>query len=300
MSVTFLELTNRVLKAFNEVQLTNSTFAGADGFYADAKDSVNMAIVDLYTEEDNRWPFAWDDKTFDTVIGTQIYTKATGVTTIKWDSFRIQRPQVSVSSITQLSGTATVTTATAHYLEVGDTVTIFGATPDDYNGVQEVLTVPTSTTFTFSVDDSLTSPATGTIVCYPPFPEKKLFLISYDQYLEDWLEIDRNTIDPESYPVPEFVVRMPNNQILITGKPDRVYPIVYEAYSIPDLLVDYDDEVVEDLELFQQAIIDKALHYAYMFRDNIEQASLAEDRYEKNVNKIRRMLITQDEYMKHD
>jgi hypothetical protein len=67
-----------------------------------------------------------------------------------------------VSSITQSSGTATVTTATSHGLATGDTVLIAGATEVDYNG-EFLITFVSSTSFTYIVANSPTSPATGTI-----------------------------------------------------------------------------------------------------------------------------------------
>lgn len=70
---------------------------------------------------------------------------------------------ISVSSITRSGTTATVTTATDHNLVVGDFVYIEGANEGDYNGIVEILTAPTSTTFTYEVENSPSSPATGTI-----------------------------------------------------------------------------------------------------------------------------------------
>jgi hypothetical protein len=69
----------------------------------------------------------------------------------------------SVSSLTRSSTTATATTSSAHGLIAGDHATIAGATPSGYNGDQEILTVPSTTTFTFTASSSLTTPATGTI-----------------------------------------------------------------------------------------------------------------------------------------
>lgn len=69
---------------------------------------------------------------------------------------------VSVSSITRSGTTATATTATAHGLATGDVATIAGATETDYNG-NFVVTVTSSTTFTYTVANSPTTPATGTI-----------------------------------------------------------------------------------------------------------------------------------------
>lgn len=69
---------------------------------------------------------------------------------------------VSVTSITRTSTTATLTSATAHGLATGDTALIAGAVETDYNG-EFVVTVTSATTFTYTVANSPTTPATGTI-----------------------------------------------------------------------------------------------------------------------------------------
>jgi len=70
---------------------------------------------------------------------------------------------VSISSITQTSGTATVTTATAHGYLRNDYVTVAGADQSEYNIKGIILSVPSTTTFTYAVDSGATSPATGTM-----------------------------------------------------------------------------------------------------------------------------------------
>ena len=69
--------------------------------------------------------------------------------------------QAAVTSITQTAGTATVTTTAAHGLATNNYVVIRGAQPDGYNKVAQV-TVTGASTFTYSVDSSLSTPATGT------------------------------------------------------------------------------------------------------------------------------------------
>jgi hypothetical protein len=73
---------------------------------------------------------------------------------------------LTVSSITRVSATAVVTTASAHRLVTGDWVTITGATQTDYNRNTEV-TVTGTTTFTYAVANSPATPATGTIKVSP-------------------------------------------------------------------------------------------------------------------------------------
>lgn len=68
-----------------------------------------------------------------------------------------------VSSLTRSSTTATATTAVAHGYLAGDWVTIAGSTISGWNARIKILTVPSTTTFTFTVSGSLTTPATGPI-----------------------------------------------------------------------------------------------------------------------------------------
>jgi hypothetical protein len=92
-------------------------------------------------------------------------------------AFNVQRPMTingaglllngldaaqAVTSITRSAYTATVT-QTSHGFSVGDEVLIAGANELDYNGLQTVTSVPTSNTYTFTVQGTPVTPATGTI-----------------------------------------------------------------------------------------------------------------------------------------
>lgn len=70
---------------------------------------------------------------------------------------------VSVSGITRSGTTATVTTSSAHGYSVNQYVTIAGANESDYNGAFRIESVPSTTTFTVTVSNSPTTPASGTI-----------------------------------------------------------------------------------------------------------------------------------------
>ena len=67
---------------------------------------------------------------------------------------------IAISSLTCSSGTVTVTTATAHNFIAGQVVTLTGVSPTTYDGAFSAATVPTTTTFTFSVS-SCSGPGTG-------------------------------------------------------------------------------------------------------------------------------------------
>ena len=66
----------------------------------------------------------------------------------------------TISSITNVTTTATVTTAAPHGLITGNKVTISGATPSAYNG-EFVITVTGSSTFTYTMASNPGSSATG-------------------------------------------------------------------------------------------------------------------------------------------
>jgi hypothetical protein len=68
----------------------------------------------------------------------------------------------SVTSITRTNLVALVT-QTSHGLSVGDEVLIQGAGQIDYNGLQTVETVPTANTYTYALDSTPVTPATGTL-----------------------------------------------------------------------------------------------------------------------------------------
>jgi hypothetical protein len=296
VSSTYLDLTNTVLGPFNEVLLTSSNFTSAVGFHAEAKRYILQSIFDVYTYQDTEWPFLWNEYTVNTVEGTSAYSKDTDVTSIDWDSFHIQRATATVSSVTSSSTTATVTTSAAHNFETGDNICIAGATPTGYNG-NVTITVTGSTTFTYTVTSGLTTPATGTITAKSNTVLRKLLeLIDYDKWERDFAWRDDN-LNADGYGSPTMVVRKPDNNFILSTVADRVYTVGYKGFEIPTAMSAYTDTCLIPTA-FEQVITDKALHYAYMFRDNIEQANLVEKRYEDNIHKMRRILIPQAEYMK--
>ena len=71
--------------------------------------------------------------------------------------------EAGVTTLTQTTGTATLTASAVHGLVTGDQVVVRGAQPDGYNKVATV-TVTSTTVFTYTVDSGLSTPATGTPV----------------------------------------------------------------------------------------------------------------------------------------
>lgn len=68
----------------------------------------------------------------------------------------------AVTSLTRIGFTVTVTQI-AHGLSVGSETVIQGADQIDYNDLQTVVTVPTADTWTYTINSTPVTPATGTI-----------------------------------------------------------------------------------------------------------------------------------------
>ncbi len=297
MTYNYLWLVNRLCQKLNEVELDSSTFADANGVYADFKAAVNAAIGDICQIQDNQWPFNWVNTTFTTTIGVNEYNNHANALNVEWESFKIKRQPLTVASITQTAGTAIATVSAGHQLITGDTVYISGANQSDYVGNFNVV-VTSSTQFTFSVSSSATSPATGTIILYPPYPTKKLTLIDYDAYGEEgWEEYDDNMIQTGQYNVPKLVVRKLDNNFIISPKPDRIYTVSYGYFTSPDDLVLYNDVPVIP-ETWKETIVKVAIYQAYMFRDNLEEAVKAEKDFTDDIVSMRRILIPQQTFMR--
>ena len=89
MAYNYIGLTNDILNKMNEVPLNSGNFAGATGFYSDAKNSVNSAISAI-----NRvawqWPFNHKTKILPLVIDQVRYPLEPDTKNINWNSFRIK------------------------------------------------------------------------------------------------------------------------------------------------------------------------------------------------------------------
>lgn len=90
MSSTYMNLTNRLLRRLNEVEISESDFPSVRGVQAAAKD----AILDTIREINNRkpfWPFNAVEYTETLVVGQEEYTWQSDFNMVDWKSFQIQK-----------------------------------------------------------------------------------------------------------------------------------------------------------------------------------------------------------------
>lgn len=90
MAYNFLGLVNDVNRRLNEVELTSGNFASAKGFYLQAKDAVNAAILDI-NQQQFEWPFNYVEQEETLVAGTSRYVFPADARTVDMDSFRIKK-----------------------------------------------------------------------------------------------------------------------------------------------------------------------------------------------------------------
>lgn len=88
MALSYLYLTNEVLKQVNEVNLTAGNFSEAGGAHAAVKSAVNYAIRDINRIE-FEWPFNHTTQTQTLTVGTYKYTLPSDCKVVDWHSFYI-------------------------------------------------------------------------------------------------------------------------------------------------------------------------------------------------------------------
>ena len=123
---------------------------------------------------------------------------------------------------------------------------------------------------------------------------KKLRLLSYEDYLDKFSDYEYNT-STGIRAIPEYVFRTPNEEFGIVAPPDKAYELVYEYYRLPvDLLNDTDVPSIP--EQFRYIIVDGAMHYAYMFRGETQEAMFMQQRFEQEIKQMRSLYINRYDY----
>lgn len=103
MGSTYLDLTNRVLRRLNEVELTASTFAGARGVHSTAKDAV-LDTVRKINAQKFEWPFNAIDgsQTLSVTPVGSTYSWPADLRIPDWESFYIENDGTLATSTQRL------------------------------------------------------------------------------------------------------------------------------------------------------------------------------------------------------
>ena len=101
MAYNFLGLVNDINRRLNEVELTSSNFAGATGFYSQAKDSVTSSIRYI-NQSQYEWPFNHVEQEDTLSVGVSRYPFPADAKVIDFDSFRIKQSSTLGNSTVKL------------------------------------------------------------------------------------------------------------------------------------------------------------------------------------------------------
>ena len=126
----------------------------------------------------------------------------------------------------------------------------------------------------------------------------KLPIIVYEEYLDKYIDQEYNsTSTSQGQGVPQRVSHAPSLEYIVTPVPNAAYPIVYEYYRIPvDMALHNDVPAIP--ERFRHVLVDGAMHYAYLFRGNTQDALVAKEKFEDGIKSMRSMLINRYSYLR--
>jgi hypothetical protein len=124
---------------------------------------------------------------------------------------------------------------------------------------------------------------------------RRLPTIDYEEYLEKFSDYEFN---PSEYSnPPSAVVRNRNLSFTIVPPPDQAYKVRYEYYKVPIDLSNWDD-VPTVPEQFRWVILEGAMYHAYMFRGDIESASVSNQLFQSGIKDMRKIYINRTEYVR--
>jgi len=124
----------------------------------------------------------------------------------------------------------------------------------------------------------------------------KLKLISYEEYLEKYLDSEYNT-DTSLQSVPRYVFRTPAQEYGVVPVPDKAYRIAYEYYRNPVSLNLYSD-VPSIPEEFRYVIVDGAMVHAHAFRGDLQSSQLSQQNFQEGIKAMRSIYVNRYDYVR--
>jgi len=124
----------------------------------------------------------------------------------------------------------------------------------------------------------------------------KLKALSYEEYLESYVDIEYNN-STGIRQIPAFVVKTPSQEYAIVQPADKAYTVVYEYYRLPVDLINSTD-VPTIPEQFRYVIVNGAMHFAYLFRGEGQEAAIVQQRFEQEIKQMRSLYINRYDYVR--
>lgn len=324
---TYIDLVNKLRTRFNEVALTNTTWTTTVGLDQYTKDAVNYAYHDILNAE-MEWPFLHQKATLLTSPGTLTYvlaptpvnpstpgyTSPVEIKTIDVDKVFIS-PNATVATITNeaqtIPSTAPFTVAVNGAATWSSNLGVsyaggaaFEAVIGDPEDAGDYTITPANGplgTYQFSSADagaSITISYMTTTPAQVAQLENAQYLapIPYDFWCQNFLQQDLDAA-PAGFALPQYIYRTNNfPEIGLSPVPDKIYQLNYEYWCDGS-----DMSATTDVPLipshFWNVILDGAQKYIYEFREDPQQAQLADARFKAGITRMRIELINKEEQM---
>ncbi len=174
--------------------------------------------------------------------------------------------------------------------------------PFNFGSSTVTLTADSTTTQTYTLaadmatvdwDSFLIQPVSTTITASP------LKYIPYDYWRKNFKPRDKQVMnDAAGWGKPEFVFQTQENptKVGFSQVPDEAYVVEYEYWKKPTALSAHSD--THNLpDRFEYVITDGGIMHGYAFRDNVEEAALANKKFYGGIMRMRVELINKQDQM---
>lgn len=124
---------------------------------------------------------------------------------------------------------------------------------------------------------------------------ERLPVITYADYLRSYRSQEDIT-GADGYGVPKVVYQTQETKFGITPISDDAYEIEYRYWSYPADMLQFNDICIIP-ERFKTVVVDGATMYLMRFRANEQGAALHQDKFEKGMDTMRRLLLDSPLYL---
>lgn len=123
----------------------------------------------------------------------------------------------------------------------------------------------------------------------------KLVQLDYEEYLDKFVDADFN--GDRYADIPRCVFRTPDQEFGVYPPPKQGLSIVYEYYSLPPTLVNWDDAPTFPQQ-FRHILIDGAMPHVYLFRGDSQGAAVAFEKFKLGIKHMRSIYQNRYEYVR--
>lgn len=162
---------------------------------------------------------------------------------------------------------------------------------------ESVTLTPGITRYAFPTDYKTSSNTTFRLIRNNTFGNdtRSLRALSYEDYLASFIDQEYNTTDEGIRGLPEYVFKSSSLEFGVVPPPDRAYQVDYEYYRVPVDLVNPTDVPTMPAQ-FRKAINNGSMYYAFMFRSDVENTQLAQQKFQQDLKQLRGLYVNRHDY----